>query len=114
VFTKLFGLTYKIVYKKGSDNKATNALSRRPDATATCHALCVCQPKWLEQVDQSYETNVFTQDLITKLVVDNTAMPSFPGRMGYFIIKLEFVLTLILTYTTRLSLYFTTLLLEDI
>jgi hypothetical protein len=31
VFTKLLGLNYKIIYKKGIDNKVVDALSRRPD-----------------------------------------------------------------------------------
>ena len=34
VFTKLLGLQYKIVYKRGSDNRAADALSRRPHVSA--------------------------------------------------------------------------------
>jgi hypothetical protein len=29
VFTKLLGLQYKIVYKKGTENRVANALSKR-------------------------------------------------------------------------------------
>lgn len=32
--TKLLGLDYKIVYRKGADNRAADALSRRPHTTA--------------------------------------------------------------------------------
>lgn len=44
VFTKLLGLQYKIVYRKGSDNRAADALSRSPLPTADCAALSVITP----------------------------------------------------------------------
>jgi hypothetical protein len=45
VFTKLLGLQYKIIYKKGVDNIATDVLSRRPDSSGVCMALSSCQPQ---------------------------------------------------------------------
>ena len=44
VFTKLLGLQYKIVYKKGSDNRVADALSRRAHDSATCMALSASVP----------------------------------------------------------------------
>ena len=41
VFTKLIGLQYQIVYRKGSDNGVADALSRCPPAHLA--AVSVCQ-----------------------------------------------------------------------
>jgi hypothetical protein len=54
VFTKLFGLQYRVEYKKGKENLAADALSRVSCADnisdVTCHGLSVVKPKWLEEV----------------------------------------------------------------
>lgn len=44
VFTKLLGLHYNIVYKKGADNRVANALSRRPHLVDTCLAMSSVVP----------------------------------------------------------------------
>jgi hypothetical protein len=52
VFTKLLGLNYKIVYKKGTDNRAVDALSRKPssyDHLVMCAAMSTPQPRWIEE-----------------------------------------------------------------
>ena len=48
VFTRLLGLQYCIVYKKGVDNGAADALSRAP--VLQCVAMSICQPEWLLEV----------------------------------------------------------------
>ena len=45
VFTKLIGLQYQIVYRKGVDNHAADALSRV--LALQCYAVLVAQPQWL-------------------------------------------------------------------
>ena len=52
-FLKLLGLQYKLVYKKGPDNKAADALSRQ-STTETVHAISVSTPKWLEIIVEGY------------------------------------------------------------
>jgi hypothetical protein len=69
VFTKLLGLNYKIVYKKGVENRGVDALSRNPYAEeltshSSCYALSVCLPKWLEQVVHSYEGDSYASILL--------------------------------------------------
>jgi hypothetical protein len=65
VFTKLLGLNYRIVYKKGVDNCVVDALSRKPSLTSCCLAISSCQPQWLAQLQQSYEGDPNTKDVIT-------------------------------------------------
>jgi hypothetical protein len=77
VFTKLLELSYKVTYKKGQDNKVADALSRRPVVDAMCSALTVCKPKWLDQVALSYEKDPYAHDLISKLMVDERAVPGY-------------------------------------
>jgi hypothetical protein len=82
VFTKLLGLNYRIAYKKGVENCATDALSRRPHSQDTCCAISVCKPKWLEQVVSSYTDDAFVSDLIAKLSLDNSFVPYYSWSQG--------------------------------
>jgi hypothetical protein len=82
VFTKLLGLNYKIVYKQGAENRAAYALSRKPFLDSECYAISVCQPKWLEEVTQSYEADQYCKDVIAKLAVDTNAVPNFSWNNG--------------------------------
>jgi hypothetical protein len=60
--TKLMGLTYKIIYKKGSDNRAVNALSRTTSTTSyEISAIFVIKPLWLQDIQQAYESDPSTK-----------------------------------------------------
>lgn len=48
VFTQLLGLQYRILYRKGTDNGAADALSRAP--SPLCVAISVRQPHWITEV----------------------------------------------------------------
>ena len=67
-FTKLLGLRYVIKYKKGAENTAADALSRAK-ATEVLHTISVCQPAWLEDIVNSYNTNPQAQKLLEQLAV---------------------------------------------
>jgi hypothetical protein len=54
------GLNYRIVYKKGVENGAADALSRKPLSHACCLAISSYQPQWLTQLQQSYEGDSYT------------------------------------------------------
>jgi hypothetical protein len=73
-----------VVYKKGSDNRVADALSRRPDShSATSFlALSSCQPKWIDEIVQSYSDDVAAQDMIAKLVLDSSVVPNFTYTNG--------------------------------
>ena len=48
--TKMLGLQYTIVYRKGTENTAADALSRRPHVTSMLHAISSSQSAWLTEV----------------------------------------------------------------
>jgi hypothetical protein len=86
VFTKLLGLDYQIVYKKGSDNRVADALSRRPvssdEVQGSCLAMSSSQPKWLEEVVASYDGDELAKELLVKLSVDQHAVPDYTLLQG--------------------------------
>lgn len=55
VMVKLLGLRYRIVYKKGPENRAADALSRCPlPASGELAAVSVFLPVWLDEVQIGY------------------------------------------------------------
>jgi hypothetical protein len=78
------GLQYKIVYKKGIDNKVADALSRRhgsvdgnDDDLLHCFTISSCQPKWLTDTKGSYDKDPSILEMIQKLTIDPSAIPHF-------------------------------------
>jgi hypothetical protein len=61
--TKLIGLQYKFQYKKGSDNKPADALSRVAH-NMQLQALSVVQPVWMQEVIHSYAVDPHAQGLL--------------------------------------------------
>lgn len=62
--TKLLGLQYKLLYKKGLENKAADTLSRypHPHPMQLC-AITTAVPLWLEEVQQGYKLDPRTEHL---------------------------------------------------
>ena len=63
-FIKHLGVQYKIIYKKGQENKAAYALSRRT-STAKFFVVFVSTPNWLEIVIEGYQQDQKAKDLLT-------------------------------------------------
>ncbi|CAO1939527.1 unnamed protein product [Urochloa humidicola] len=82
VFTKLLGLQYKIVYKQGTDNRVADALSRRSHSQASLRALSACSPSWTDAILQGYSLDSEAQVLLSKLALDNSAIPNFTLKDG--------------------------------
>jgi hypothetical protein len=74
--SKLVGLQFKFQYKKGVDNGAADALSRVGHLLSAC-ALSICQPRWIQEVTNSYETNSKAQELLAHLALAS------PNEEGY-------------------------------
>ena len=68
VMMKLLGLRYRIIYKRGEDNSAADALSRCPlPAQGELAAMSVSLPLWLEEVQHGYETDTMAKKLLSQL-----------------------------------------------
>jgi hypothetical protein len=67
-FIKLLGLQYRILYKKGPDNKAADALSRQAECS-TISAISIVIPKWLEIVLEGYTKDEQTKQLLSNLSI---------------------------------------------
>lgn len=68
VFTKLLGLRHQIIYKKGSDNRVADALSRKVSHNSVCAAVSATSPLWLEAITDSYLAHDNAKLLITKFL----------------------------------------------
>jgi hypothetical protein len=75
-FVKLMGLQYKLVYRKGNDNTAADALSRNPAANELYH-IPVAKPRWLEIIAEGYLKDPKAQLLLQELSFHN------PNERGY-------------------------------
>lgn len=81
VFTKLLGLNYKIVYRRGVDNGAADALSRRP-STNMALALSSVTPQWLEDVCNGYQSDPEALDILSRLTVSGASDSHFTLSHG--------------------------------
>lgn len=69
------------MYKKGVENSAANALSRRPHSFQIFHISRSC-PVWLEDIVASYSTDDKAIELLQQLAVDPSARPNFQLLQG--------------------------------
>lgn len=81
VFTKLLGFQYKVLYKKGTENGAADALSRHPNH-AEVMAISTVIPQWLLSVTESYATNPQAQELLQKLALAPDSVGHFTLQQG--------------------------------
>jgi hypothetical protein len=77
VFTKLLGLSYRIVYKKGADNSAADALSRRGHPDGVCCAISAATPQWCADIILGYQSDPQAQELLVKLATSLTVQSHF-------------------------------------
>lgn len=69
VLTKLMGLQYRIIYKKGVENRVADALSRRPHPEMEVNAVSKCQPVWITTLVDAYQQDATAQALLQRLSI---------------------------------------------
>lgn len=74
VYTKLAGLQYKIVYKKGCDNAAADALSRYSHQPDQLLHISHCTPTWVQEIVEGYQHDQQAQSLLSQLALDPSAL----------------------------------------
>jgi hypothetical protein len=79
---KPMGYNYKIEYKKGKENKATNALSRRPQ-TELINALSSVVPLWIHDVQSSYVDDAKCRELEEQLHIKPDSVTNFTLTNGH-------------------------------
>jgi hypothetical protein len=74
-YTKLLGLQFKILYKKGTENSAADALSILPSVPNHCsqefYALSTSQAVWLQELTTTYLTHPATAELLASLTLSS-------------------------------------------
>jgi hypothetical protein len=77
VFTRLLGLHYRVIYKKGVDNGATDAVSRRHHPAIECFALSAVTPSWCADLRAGHDSDDQAIVLLTKLATNLATVPHF-------------------------------------
>lgn len=86
--TKLLGLRYKIIYKKGCDNGVADALSRHPlPDSLELSALSVVIPDWIQEVVAGYASDPDACSKVQTLCISAGAIPNFTLKDGVLYFK---------------------------
>jgi hypothetical protein len=89
---KLLEFNYKIEYKKGKENTVADALSRQfqvedeethnTHLTSSCSQITVAVPKWLHEVQDSYEGDEHCTKLVQELTLDADCHKNYTVQSG--------------------------------
>jgi hypothetical protein len=78
---KLMGLQFRVVYRKGKENIAADALSRVGHAMVM-QTIVQVQPLWIQDVLNSYVTDVQAQELLGQLAIHSPDEHGFSLHQG--------------------------------
>ncbi|KAL2232583.1 UNVERIFIED_CONTAM: putative mitochondrial protein [Sesamum indicum] len=82
--SKLLGLNYEVQYKKGSENRAADALSRleHGETELASNAITTQIPVWIQEVQSSYEGNTLFQTINQAKIVEGGSYPDYNYSSG--------------------------------
>ncbi|KAL0350215.1 UNVERIFIED_CONTAM: Transposon Ty3-G Gag-Pol polyprotein [Sesamum radiatum] len=82
--TKLLGLSYEVQYKKGHENRAADALSRRETDPTECqtYGISTQLPLWIQELQISYEGDSLFQSILQAKVLDPQSHPEYTYESG--------------------------------
>ncbi len=79
---KLMGLEYIINYKKGKENLAADALSRRGFEEGSAQAISAVVPTLAKEISESYKDDPKVQHIITTLLLQPTQPTDYTYQQG--------------------------------
>lgn len=65
--SKLMAFDFSVEYKKGTENKATDALSRKPEAKLLAISILKPNDSLLTQIQKTWSTDPYLHEVIAKL-----------------------------------------------
>lgn len=65
------GLQHKILYKKGIENGAADALSRHPHEHSELYHIFSSSPQWLSEIMECYQNDQHAHQLLSELAVSS-------------------------------------------
>jgi hypothetical protein len=80
-FLKLLGLQYKLIYKKGPENKAADALSRQLHENQL-NVISISKPRWIEIIVEGYQEDPMAKQLLTELSITGSNDKGFSRWMA--------------------------------
>ena len=81
--TRLMGLQFKVVYCKGKENVAADALSRCVvDTDKHLMSLSSCTWSWLEKLQEGYQDDPVTKQLLTELSLNASSNSDYSLSQG--------------------------------
>lgn len=68
--SKLVGLQFQVIYKRGAENGVVDSLSRVGNLLEL-HAISFVQPEWVQEVPHSYVIDVEAAQLLLELIIQS-------------------------------------------
>jgi hypothetical protein len=82
VFTKLLGFNYRVVYKKGVEDSATDALSTDPAPPSQIMVVSTATPQWLTSITDTYDDDAKAKELLEQQAITNGPVGPFTLQQG--------------------------------